>query len=89
LVKEPALSTYLGLGNLIEKGHDYKTIMSMTGHSDIKSLMKYVSVDDGRIEVGRNLYSNSQGSENDVLTLFNQLSESNKELIVETIKRLI
>ena len=62
--------------------------MSMTGHSDIKSLMKYVSVDDGRIEVGRNLYSNSQGSENDVLTLFNQLSESNKELIVETIKRM-
>lgn len=42
-----------------KKGHDYKTFMSMTRHSDIKSLMKYVSVDDGRIEVGRNLYSNS------------------------------
>ena len=66
MVKEPILPTYLGLGNLIEKGHDYKTIMSMTGHSDIKSLMKYVSVDDGRIEVGRNLYSNSEDRESDV-----------------------
>lgn len=75
--------------NLIEKGHDYKTIMSMTGHSDIKSLMKYVSVDDGRIEVGRNLYSNSEGRDSDVLKLFNQLSESNKEFIVDTIKRLV
>jgi len=61
----------------------------MTGHSDIKSLMKYVSVDDGRIEVGRNLYSDSEGKENDVLKLFNQLSESKKEFIVDTIKRLI
>tara|TARA_A100001015_G_C15021382_1_gene728151 strand:- start:1769 stop:1954 length:186 start_codon:yes stop_codon:yes gene_type:complete len=61
----------------------------MTGHSDIKSLMKYVSVDDGRIEVGRNLYSNSEGGESDVMKLFNQLSESNKEFIVDTIKRLI
>lgn len=61
----------------------------MTGHSDIKSLMKYVSVDDGRIEVGRNLYSNSEGRESDVMKLFNQLSESNKEFIVDTIKRLV
>jgi len=61
----------------------------MTGHSDIKSLMKYVSVDDGRIEVGRNLYSNSEDRESDVLKLFNQLSESDKEFIVDTIKRLI
>ena len=46
--------------------------MSMTGHSDIKSLMKYVSVDDGRIEVGRNLYSNSEDRESDVQKLFDQ-----------------
>ena len=72
-----------------KKGHDYKTIMSMTGHSDIKSLMKYVSVDDGRIEIGRNLNSNSEGRESDVMKLFNQLSESNKEFIVDTIKRLV
>ena len=51
--------------------------------------MKYVSVDDGRIEVGRNLYSNSDGRDINVLKLFNQLSESNKEFIVDTIKRLI
>ena len=61
----------------------------MTGHSDIKSLMKYVSVDDGRIEVGRNLYSNSVGRDSDVLKLFNHLSKSNKEFIFDTIKRLI
>lgn len=75
--------------NLIEKGHDYKTIMTMTGHSDVKSLMKYISVDDGRIEMGRNLYSDTDSPTDEVSKLFNQLDESDKEFVLQTIKRLL
>lgn len=75
--------------NLIEKGSDYKTIMTMTGHSDVKSLMKYISVDEGRIEFGRNLYSEKEGTETELVKLFQKLTPEKKSLVIGMIKSMI
>ena len=34
----------------LKKDHDYITIMSMTGYSDIKSLIESVSVENGNLK---------------------------------------
>ncbi len=72
--------------NLLKKGLDYKTIMTMTGHSDVKSLMKYISVDDDRVELGRNIYSESNSEFEDVKSLFNRLNDENKLKVIDYIK---
>jgi integrase len=72
--------------NLLKKGLDYKTIMTMTGHSDVKSLMKYISVDEDRVELGRNIYSESDVNFEDIKSLFNLLTDENKQKVIEYVK---
>lgn len=75
--------------NLLHKGLDYKTIMTMSGHSDVKSLMKYISVDDSRVEMGRNIYSDTTKTEEEFISLFQRLGEDNKERVLDYIKLLL
>jgi len=69
--------------NLLSKGIDYKTIMTMTGHSDVKSLMKYVSVGLERIELGRDLYSDTGSTKSQFEVLFEKLSKGEQEKVIE------
>lgn len=69
--------------NLLSKGIDYKTIMTMTGHSDVKSLMKYVSVSSERIELGRDIYSDTGSNKSQFEILFNKLSKDEQEKVME------
>jgi len=75
--------------NLLSKDLDYKTIMVMTGHSDVKSLMKYVSVVDERIELGRNIYSQDSSSLGQFEAIFNKLTDKDKERILEYARLLL
>jgi integrase len=75
--------------NLLSKDVDYKTIMTMTGHSDVKSLMKYVSVNNERVELGRNIYSETGNSQSQLELLFGKLTEKDKERVLDYMKLLI
>jgi hypothetical protein len=75
--------------NLLSKGIDYKTIMTMTGHSDVKSLMKYVSVGSERIELGRNLYSDTPNTHSQIEVMFNRLTEEDRGRVLDYIKLLM
>ena len=72
--------------NLLSKGIDYKTIMTMTGHSDVKSLMKYVSVGSERIELGRDIYSDSGSTKSQFESLFDRLSKEEQEKVIDYMK---
>lgn len=72
--------------NLLEKGLDYKTIMSMTGHSDVKSLMKYISVDESRVEMGRNLYSGNDNRVVEFEKIFKKLSKDSQDKVIDYMK---
>lgn len=75
--------------NLLSRDVDYKTIMTMTGHSDVKSLMKYVSVNNERVELGRNIYSDGGNSKSQFEILFNKLTESEKEKVIDYMRLFI
>lgn len=75
--------------NLLTRDVDYKTIMTMTGHSDVKSLMKYVSVSNERVELGRNIYSEGTNTKSQFETLYNKLTETEKEKVVDYMRLFI
>lgn len=75
--------------NLLSKDVDYKTIMTMTGHSDVKSLMKYVSVGSERVELGRNLYSDTPNTHSQIEVMFNRLTEEDRGKVLDYIKLLM
>lgn len=75
--------------NLIDKGIDYKTIMTMTGHSDIKSLMKYVSVGEQSLESVRNMYVEKKNDDSELIRLYHQLEPSKQIVVMDLIKNLI
>ena len=74
--------------NLLSKGIDYKTIMTMTGHSDVKSLMKYVSVNSERIELGRDIYSDTSSTKSQFEILFNKLTKVEQEKVLDYMRMI-
>lgn len=74
---------------LINKGLGYKEIMSFSGHSDIKSLMKYISFDDKSVERGRNLFIEQDSSEGELVRLFQSLEPTKQELVLHMIKNMV
>lgn len=74
--------------NLLSKGIDYKTIMTMTGHSDVKSLMKYVSVNSERIELGRDIYSDTSSTKSQFEILFNKLTKGEQEKVLDYMRMI-
>jgi integrase len=73
--------------NMIDKGLDYRTIMTMSGHRTIREFMKYVSVSPKDLEKGRGLYSTMNNSDE---TLIKQIQEQivdlDKNKLVEVSK---
>lgn len=73
---------------LINKGLGYKEIMSFSGHSDIKSLMKYISVGEKSVERGRNLFIEQESSEGELVRLYQSLEPTKQKLVLEMIKNM-
>ena len=79
--------------NMIDMGTmDYHTIMKMSGHRTISQFQKYISVSPHDISKGKNLFKisnpNSTNIEQELVTGFRQLSESNQQTIINLISNL-
>lgn len=73
--------------NMIDKGLDYKTIMSMSGHKTIREFMKYVSVSPKDLERGRGLYSTMKKSDDYLIKeIQEQITELNETQLNEVFK---
>ena len=74
---------------LINKGLGYKEIMSLSGHSDIKSLMKYISVGEQSVEKGRNLFIEQESSEAELVRLYQRLEPSKQKLVLDMMANMV
>ena len=74
---------------LINKGLGYKEIMTFTGHTDVKSLMKYISFSEGSIEKGRNIFSGSENNQQELVRLYSQLGEKKQKMVLDFVREMV